>query len=108
MFTEGLTVLIRNSFILVRLRFFPANRQRVRAREPVSFWWENGVRRRHFTTRFCENSVVAKTSPRNVGDLVFWNHKGLSYHHSKQLHQVCRHKEHNEASCDNNEREQLL
>ena len=27
--------------------------------------------RRHFTTSFCENSEVAKTSPQSVGDLVF-------------------------------------
>ena len=26
---------------------------------------------RHFAKRFCENGVVAKTSPGNVSDLVF-------------------------------------
>ena len=50
-----------------------SNRQRVRANEPVSLILA-GKRdsRRHFTTssRFCENGVVAKTSPLNVSDLV--------------------------------------
>ena len=44
--------------------------------------------RRHFTTILCENVVVMKTSPRNVGELVFFGiPEGLSYHHSKQLRQ---------------------
>ena len=44
-------------------------------REPVSFWQETvQVNLRHFTTS-CEDCVVAKTSPRNVGNLVFLNHK---------------------------------
>ena len=49
-----------------------SKRLRVRAREPVSFWRKNEI---SFVilliTSFCENGVVAKTSPRNVGDLVF-------------------------------------
>ena len=47
--------------------------------------------RRHFTTSFCENGVVAKTSPRNVGDLVFLeSRKGLAIIIQKQLRQVSR------------------
>ena len=47
---------------------------------------------RHFTTSFCENDVVAKTSPRNVGDLVVLeSQKGLAItDHSRQLSQVRR------------------
>ena len=41
--------------------------------------------RRYFTAIFCENDVVAQTSPQNVGDLVFFETtKGLSYHYSNQ------------------------
>ena len=48
--------------------------------------WDN---HRHFTTRFCHNNVVK--SPWNIlGDLSSLGiTKGLSYHHSKQLCQVC-------------------
>ena len=36
--------------------------------------------RRHFTTSFCKNGVVLKTSPRNSEDLAFSGiTKGLSY-----------------------------
>ena len=49
------------------------------AREPVSFWRENEIAAVNFTTSFCDNDVVAKTSPRNVGDLVLLeSQKGLA------------------------------
>ena len=40
------------------------------AREPVSFWRENKIAV-VILLRVCENGVVEKTSPRNIGDLVF-------------------------------------
>ena len=70
--------------------FFPPI-DKARAREPVSFWRENEIAAVIFS--LCENDVVAKTSPRNVGDLVFFIFgisKGLSYQHSRQLGQVRR------------------
>ena len=39
--------------------------------------------RRDFALQFCENGVVAKTSPRNVGDSSFWNHKRAKLSSSK-------------------------
>ena len=47
-----------------------SDRQRVRTREPVSFWRENEIAVA-ILLRVCGNGVVAKTNPRNVGDLVF-------------------------------------
>ena len=69
-----------------------SNRQRLRAREPVSIWPENDIPVVSFTTNFCENGIEIKTSPRNVGDLIFSESQKsfLSYHNSKQLLQVCR------------------
>ena len=59
-----------------------SNRQRLRAREPVSLWRENDIAVVSFTKNFCENGIVIKTSPRNVGDLVFSeSRKGLSSYH---------------------------
>ena len=55
-----------------------SNREEVRAREPVSFWREKRGSRRHFTTSFSENGVVAKTT-RNVGDLVFMESQNGSF-----------------------------
>ena len=40
------------------------------AREPVSFWRENKIAV-VILLRVCGNGEVAKTSPRNIGDLVF-------------------------------------
>ena len=70
-----------------------SNRQRVRAREPVSIWRENDIAVVSFTTNFCENGILIKTSPRNVGDLVFSeSRKGFTAAiiNSKQLLKVCR------------------
>ena len=40
-------------------------------REPASFWRENEIAVVILLRGFCENIIVAKTSPRNVSDLVF-------------------------------------
>ena len=44
--------------------------EKARANESVSFWRENQIAVVILLRVFCENGVVAKTSPRNVGDLV--------------------------------------
>ena len=42
----------------------------MRVRESVSFWQEN-EKATIILLQVCVNSVVVKTSPRNIGDLVF-------------------------------------
>ena len=50
--------------------------------------------RPHFPTSFCENGVVAKTSPRNVGDLVFSeSQKGIAINIQKDCVKFVAHKE---------------
>ena len=48
-----------------------SNRQKGRASELASFWRENEIAGVILLPAFCENGVVSKTSPRNVGDLAF-------------------------------------
>ena len=56
---------------------------------------------RHFTTGSCENGLLAKTSPRNVGVLFFLeSQKGLAINLQNNCVNFVGHKEKNEASLD--------
>ena len=62
--------------------------------EPVSFWREDEISRRHFTTSFCDTGLVANTSPRNAGNFVFlesW--KSLAIIIQNNFFQFVAHKE---------------
>ena len=51
----------------------------VHAREWTSFWRENAIARRHSTTSFTENVVVAKISHGNVSSfIILLSGKGLT------------------------------
>ena len=61
-----------------RVRFFSNYRERALGLTSVILAGKRDSRP-HFPTSFCENGVVAKTSPRKVGDLVFSEtRKGLA------------------------------
>ena len=49
-----------------------SNRQRVRAREPVSVWRENDIAVVSFTMNFCENGIMIKNkSSKRRGSRLF-------------------------------------
>ena len=56
--------------LLGRVRDFPIVKKW--AREPASFWREKRESRRHFSTSFCENGVMAKTSYRRVSSFIIF------------------------------------
>ena len=67
-----LSILVR---VQVRLRVFPIDKERMRVNQATILAGKRASRR-HFSTSFCENGVVEKTSPRNVEMISsFWNPK---------------------------------